>query len=485
MPGSAAIRQAVLFNRPASYYSDLTLSGNEITDAVRTGEEGVAQPYLLSLGPVALWGLGEPSGQALDATGNGHHGTVTLGAGQRDVAALDDRGDGAMEFDGAATKVQVADAAALQDIWDGGGSVVSLIDPASAGEGGGIVVGKGNFTWAIHVVDAGGSLNLRLFTTWTTSNGRWGTSQAVIPLNERSVCVVTYDSSSTANDPIFYIYNSGGLQVLTVGDGLVEGITPAGSKLSDSGQSLVVGNFFSDQTRTFDGVIDEVAVFDRVLTAQEVISYVARAVFLDDPVPGGFGLYDDARAQATISDLGITETQGHLTFRLAMGHANTAFSSGYLTVFRWADNDSNLLELRYDYANTRWEFERSSAGGGVALTASGTFTLDQSITLSIDWGASTLGLSVDGARNTSADASIPTLSATSADIGSNAGTSEHILSRLLWDEAGSGTLTDADASLLNNYGNRPPNLATLSKQLSNANVTGVWDAKTGRFEVAA
>lgn len=71
-----------------------------MTDRYRT-----ARQYLKSLGPVALWGLGEKSGSALDATGNGHHGTVTAAEGQRGAAALDDRGDGALRFEEGTTNL--------------------------------------------------------------------------------------------------------------------------------------------------------------------------------------------------------------------------------------------------------------------------------------------------------------------------------------------------------------------------------------------
>ncbi len=70
---------------------------------------------------------------------------------------------------------------------------------------------------------------------------------------------MTYNNSSTANDPVFYI--DGQPQTET------ESRTPAGSADSDAATVARIGNIGNDTTRTFDGVIDEVRLSDVIRSA--------------------------------------------------------------------------------------------------------------------------------------------------------------------------------------------------------------------------
>jgi hypothetical protein len=72
---------------------------------------------------------------------------------------------------------------------------------------------------------------------------------------------VAYDSSSSANRPVFYL--DGKLVTTTVL------ATPSGSRSSDATSALSIGNT-STLERTFDGAIDDVRIYNRVLSASEI-----------------------------------------------------------------------------------------------------------------------------------------------------------------------------------------------------------------------
>ncbi|PKN79361.1 MAG: hypothetical protein CVU47_10715 [Chloroflexi bacterium HGW-Chloroflexi-9] len=238
-----------------------------------------AQPYLTDQVPAGQWGLGETSGAAVDLSGNGNDGTVTTGAGTRGDTALDDAGDGALVFDGAATKVEVADDAAIQDIFDGGGSVAFLANVTSDGEGSvGRVLDKA--AWYLDVQDeSGGNVRLNFRVGFSGTEGIWQTAVNV-PLATVIAGVLTYNADDVANNPTLYLWTGTTWATLTVGAGLTETSTPVGTRTTDVGSALEIGNNAA-ASATFDGVLDEVAVFTSVLTSAQAAAWVSRV--LDAP----------------------------------------------------------------------------------------------------------------------------------------------------------------------------------------------------------
>jgi len=186
-----------------------------------------------------------------------------------------------------------------------------------------------------------------------------------------------------------------------------------------------------------------------------------------------------ARVQVPVAGL-FTPTQGWMAVRLVMGWANTADPSGNPVVFDWRDDANNLLQLRFDTTGNTWELQRRNTGGTGEVALADTFALNEAVTVIAAWDALNLKVSVNGGAFTSAAATnIPTLAATMLDIGSIAGTSEHLNGDVLWFACGTGTLTDADAATINGYGNNDVGLHAFP-----GNPTGFWDAKTGVMEVA-
>jgi hypothetical protein len=95
---------------------------------------------------------------------------------------------------------------------------------------------------------------------WSSSAGKWRFNTGQSLLGGWHHLVLTYDYSSTNNNPALYL---DGTQIIN----LEELSTPGGSVASDTG-ALAIGNRAAGG-RSFDGRIDEVQIYNRVLTPQE------------------------------------------------------------------------------------------------------------------------------------------------------------------------------------------------------------------------
>lgn len=171
---------------------------------------------------------------------------------------------------------------------------------------------------------------------------------------------------------------------------------------------------------------------------------------------GGTAGRSASRVQVPVAGV-IDETQGWVAVRARMNWANTADPSGNPVLFDWRDDANNLIQCRYDTTNNQWELQRRNGGGTGEATKADTFSLSDVVTVIAAWDATNLKISVDGsAFTTVAAGNIPTLSASSLDIGSVAGTSEHMDGDEFWAALGTGTLDDTDASNIHANGNSDP-----------------------------
>src|SRR3989344_236915 len=94
-----------------------------------------------------------------------------------------------------------------------------------------------------------------------TSAGYWSTTG--IPNTAWSHACVAFDSSSSANDPTFFI--NGESKTVT------ESITPNGGSSDDSTANLIIGNLRTDlDDPSFGGLIDDVRIYNRALSGDEI-----------------------------------------------------------------------------------------------------------------------------------------------------------------------------------------------------------------------
>src|SRR5690606_8287050 len=149
----------------------------------------------------------------------------------------------------------------------------------------------------------------------------------------------------------------------------------------------------------------------------------------------------------------FTETQGWEFARLAPPWANGSSPIDFPIVSHWGDtNNTNDLVLFYVNSSNVFALDRNACGVATAVSqTAGPFSSNASLGVCGAWTATAVKVSVSGANFTSAaNTTIPTLTATSADLGRNTTTAAAWLSgRFLWYATGSGTLTDADAAALN------------------------------------
>jgi hypothetical protein len=268
-PGTVTFNDASLvdttakFSEPGTYVLRLTADDFDLTDF----DEVTITVSALCVGLVGYWELDETSGTlASDSSGNGNDGALV----NMDPATdwVSGRLDGGLDFDGINDVVDLGSASNLEDIFDGGGTAAAWIYPVGWGEGGaGRIFSKqdaiaGNHSgWELSTY---GSVNSLIFQRGFSSTiGTWVTPTNAISLNTWQHVAVVYDGSSDSNEPTFYI--NGVLQTATeIWD------PPSGSPKSDAGMKLSLGNVFVDTGRTFDGIIDDARIYNRVLDSGEI-----------------------------------------------------------------------------------------------------------------------------------------------------------------------------------------------------------------------
>jgi hypothetical protein len=189
----------------------------------------------------------------------GHDGTV-----QSVAAWTTGQIDGALEFDGIDDIVSVGAPVTLDNVFDGGGTSAAWIHPKGLGANNhGRVVDKWNSDtngWLFTLYGTNQSL---LFQRgFSGAEGTWHSPAGSINMDAWQHVAVVYDDSSDANDPVLYI--DGIPQTLT------ELYTPSGTSGSDAGIDLNIGNRSISTARTFDGILDDVRIYDRMLDATEI-----------------------------------------------------------------------------------------------------------------------------------------------------------------------------------------------------------------------
>ena len=174
---------------------------------------------------------------------------------------------------------------------------------------------------------------------------------------------------------------------------------------------------------------------------------------------GGTASRSASRVQVPVANV-LDETQGWVAMRVRYpwGTSNEpGQNADYL--FAWRDDVNNRIIVFYNESDNKVKALRVAAGTGAthapAQTAPSAGYAD---TIIFKWAATTTGLSLAGsAFNSAADANVPTLSATTFDIGSQLGLAGSVADiDFFWFACGTGTLSDADAAAIHANGNSDP-----------------------------
>lgn len=161
---------------------------------------------------------------------------------------------------------------------------------------------------------------------------------------------------------------------------------------------------------------------------------------------GGSASRSAARVQIPTTNL--DETQGWVAGLVRLGWASTSAFATNPYVFCWRDDDSNEIRLRYETGTDTWVAHRRTGGSGTsASSAAVVFARGDQVVVIAAWDSTHVKVSVDGGAFVSAaDTNIPTLAATTMDVGSSIGTSNHIAGDVKWLAWGKGAFTDTDAA---------------------------------------
>ncbi|MHA2092364.1 MAG: DUF2341 domain-containing protein, partial [Candidatus Kariarchaeaceae archaeon] len=190
----------------------------------------------------------------LDSTSNGNDGTNYQ---SDDVSAHIADGQ---DFDGVNDYINVGSGSSIDNIFNSGASISTWIYPEGwGGNDYGRILDKSTNTlgydgWSMTVdgeASPAANHHLLFFRDFQIERGLWYTPENSISLNQWQYIVINFDDSSDNNNPTIYING--------VSQSLVEEDTPNGAAVTDSAQSMYIGNYLGG-TRAFDGTIDEVRI---------------------------------------------------------------------------------------------------------------------------------------------------------------------------------------------------------------------------------
>jgi RHS repeat-associated protein len=398
-------------------------SSNAITDATRsTGTDGDGRSADSSYG---LWGptvnLIVNGGAESNLNGDGTH------SGWRQV-----------KYDGDSVSRDATHAKF-------GSEAVKVTTPGSAtGEGGAtpiaVVSPNSNYTASIWVY-ATSSTTLDFQVTRATSGGSYisTTSQALhtIPANTWTREAVNFDTGSTAGEAYLF----------------------------------VATNSAAAKSWWLDG------------------AQIEQAPFASPYVETDGDTGERAGAGANLPVGSLDGTQAWVAFRVRPGYASSDPSPyGSDTneqLFFVGDHSSStisLLEAGWDPDTQQWYATRDE-GGTPATSSTQSFSASTSQTVVVAWTSTEIGISVNGsAFNWEIDTTDPDLSSYAPQIGrrddGTSGYSRWLNGDILWAAAGSGTLTDTNASTLNGYGDTDPTLTDLTY----GDATTLWSADTDAYQ---
>ncbi|OGL68821.1 MAG: hypothetical protein A3J27_12150 [Candidatus Tectomicrobia bacterium RIFCSPLOWO2_12_FULL_69_37] len=174
----------------------------------------------------------------------------------------------ALLLDGSNSRAVTTDAAAIQNIWDGGGSVFFRTKLMTAGESNlGCFFGKGALSglakgWGFNQGTQFGTFRPSFHCIFTGGEARHLGPDAMFTAGVAASVGLSYNSDNPNNVPA--IYKDGASQSISSFG------APTGTRVSDAGTNLATGDRV-DGITSLDGWMDEVKFYNRVLTAQEFL----------------------------------------------------------------------------------------------------------------------------------------------------------------------------------------------------------------------
>jgi len=261
-----------------------------------------SQPINLESGLVGHWRLDESgnTAAALDASGQGNDGTLTNFPADPSANWVTGRVGGGLDFDGTDDVVDIGSPAMFDAILPGSVTLSAWIYPRSMGQSdAGKILDRNTTSGA----NANGGWHFRIGNTNTiefsygcgaggADNLELRAANNAVSLNAWSHVTVTWDGSANASGA--HIYVNGLETPYKTSDSCVGGFH------DDDGVDLLIGNVTA-QNRTFDGLLDDVRVYNRVLTEGEIKKLSQPPPDLENGLVGHWKM-DDGTGSTTAAD---------------------------------------------------------------------------------------------------------------------------------------------------------------------------------------
>lgn len=194
-----------------------------------------------------------------DYSGNANTATEGTAANQPINTANIQNSKSALLFDGSNDKLSAASATSIDNIFATGGTMVFVLKVTGAGGGGnGRIVDKTNFNLLTQTNS--GALRIIFNQITNGTSGQWRLTNDST-FNSTHILIITYDASSVATAPVFYIDSA-------TAAGTTVNTAPTGTATSDAGSALVIGNRTAAD-RAYSGYTMETVAIKRVITAAE------------------------------------------------------------------------------------------------------------------------------------------------------------------------------------------------------------------------
>ncbi len=282
--------------------------------------------------------------------------------------------------------VNILDSPTIRDVFAVNGTISAWIYPLSNGTNGfGRIADKSGTStaagWSWLMINTSNPIALRFIRGSTGTLYSFTTSspnnRPVVP-NRWNHVALTYSDASPSTPPKMYV---NGVEVAVTTQG------GSGSVVSDVGLNLTIGNR-ADGTRMFNGSIDEVAIYNRSLSASEVKQLYLRSWY--DYSPQLFLLHPDNGLNASgLSDFNTTDLERPTAISDAVlqpgRYASELVSDVNTTLLMHFSNGSDLSGLNTQ-SNISYASYVNDSVSGLALRFNGTHSVVNFTGNNFDYG---------------------------------------------------------------------------------------------------
>jgi hypothetical protein len=272
-------------------------------------------------------------------------------------------------FNGTTSIINAGSPTMFDDIFASAASLTFWIYPRTVGENSeGRILTKDKWEVYTHA-ESGGFCRVTFNQKFSTSNGGWRFTDRVVPLNHWSHIAIVYDGSDLSNDAVIYL--NGVAQTIT------ETITPAGTRTSDAGDDLIIGNN-SGTSRTFDGYIADVKIYKASGLSSTQIPIAAAKINQEpdlispNPPKGWYKLTADTTTDSSgNSNTASASNMGSVVYDAFSVdvYDNSTTTDGTFTVTQGKVEGKALTSLEFDGSDDRVDIGELGDYTAISMTA--------------------------------------------------------------------------------------------------------------------